>query len=133
MDQMGDHMKTNFDCFQIQKWMLQTVQPEKKVWKKWGCFSSFPVSFPELWSVNCSKKGIFAELSKTFKLAKVIYIYPLKVFPPLFQKMVWFIEVHATVHEILAIKISKKMLTQKKFKKILQLQTLKKFNKILPL
>ena len=30
---------------------------------------------------------------------------------PLFQKMIWFIGVQATVHEIIAIKISKKMLT----------------------
>ena len=48
----------------------------------------------------------------------------LKVLITLFQKMLWFIGVGATVHEILAIKISKKMLTQQKFNKILRLQTL---------
>ena len=29
MDQKRDHMKINFDYFQIQKWMLQTVRAEK--------------------------------------------------------------------------------------------------------
>ena len=29
MDQNRDHMKINFDFFQIQKWMLQTVEVEK--------------------------------------------------------------------------------------------------------
>ena len=44
----------------------------------------------------------------------------LEVFNTLFQKMLWFIGAWATVHEIFAIKISKKMLTQQKFNKILQ-------------
>ena len=39
----------------------------------------------------------------------------LRVLITLFQKMLWFIWVWATIHEILAIKISKKMLTQHKF------------------
>ena len=29
MDQMGDHLKMNFDYFQMKKWMLQTVRAEK--------------------------------------------------------------------------------------------------------
>ena len=29
MDQKGDHMKMNFEYFQIQKWMLQTGIAEK--------------------------------------------------------------------------------------------------------
>ena len=29
MDQKRDHMKINFDYFQIHKWMLQTVRAEK--------------------------------------------------------------------------------------------------------
>ena len=39
MDQREDHMKMNFDYFQIPKWMLQKVRA-KKVDKKWGNFSS---------------------------------------------------------------------------------------------
>ena len=42
----------------------------------------------------------------------------MKVLITLFQKMVWLIEVWATVYELLAIKLSKKMLTQQKFNKI---------------
>ena len=37
-------MIMNFDYFQIQKWMLQTVRVEKVDEKKWGHFSSFHVS-----------------------------------------------------------------------------------------
>ena len=48
----------------------------------------------------------------------------LKVLITLFQKIIWFIAVWATIHEILAIKISKKMPTPQKFNKILRLQTL---------
>ena len=29
IDQRGDHMKMNFDYFQIQKWMLKTVRAEE--------------------------------------------------------------------------------------------------------
>ena len=31
MDQMGDHMKINFDYIQIQIWILQTVRAENKM------------------------------------------------------------------------------------------------------
>ena len=30
MDQRGDHMKINFDYFQMQKWMLQIVRAEEE-------------------------------------------------------------------------------------------------------
>ena len=43
MDQRGDHMKMNFDYFQIQ--MLQTVKVGKEDKKKWRHVSSFHVSF----------------------------------------------------------------------------------------
>ena len=54
----------------------------------------------------------------------------LKVLITLFQKTLlnffrkWYIGVRATVHEVLRIKIFKKMLTQQKFHKIFLLQTL---------
>ena len=48
----------------------------------------------------------------------------LKVLFPPFQKMTWFIGLQVTAHEILAIKISEKILTQQKFHKVLRLQTL---------
>ena len=48
-----------------------------------------------------------------------LFIYMLvKVLISFFEEMIWFIGDWATVHEILAIKISKKMLTQQKFNKI---------------
>ena len=48
----------------------------------------------------------------------------LKVLIKAAQKMIWFIRVSATIHEILAIKISKAILTQQKFNKIRRFQTL---------
>ena len=100
--------------------MLQTVRVEK-VDEKIGviCLVSM---FPS-WVMVCklSKKVNFlqfcADLSKKSKSVEAIYIYVLKVLITLFQKMLWFIGVWATVHEILAIKISKKMLNQQKFLK----------------
>ena len=127
MDQRGNHMKMNFDYFQIQKWMLQTVRVEK-VDKKNGVI--FLVSVFPSWVMvgKLSKKLHFlqfcADLSKKSKFIKANYTMHLKVLFPLYQKMVWFIGVQATVHEIMAIKISKKMLIQQKFNKILPLRTL---------
>ena len=78
MDQRGDHMKMNFDYFQIQKWMLQTVRVEK-VDEKNGviCLVSM---FPSWVMVHqLSKKVHFlqfcADLSKKSKSIKAIYIY----------------------------------------------------------
>ena len=48
----------------------------------------------------------------------------LEVLITLFQEMICFIGVWATVHEVLVINISKKMLTQQKCNKILEIQTL---------
>ena len=55
--------------------------------------------------------------AKNLSLLKQFSYMHLKVLITLFQKMLWFIGVWATVHEILAIEISKKMLTQQKFLK----------------
>ena len=64
----------NFEYFQIQKWILQTVRSEK-VDDKNGVICSLP----ELWSLNCLKKCIFlqfcADLSKKFWSIKAIYMY----------------------------------------------------------
>ena len=78
MDQKGDNIEMNFDYFQIQKWMLQTVRAEK-VDEKNGviCLVSM---FPS-WVMVCklSKKGHFlqfcADLSNKSKSVKAIYIY----------------------------------------------------------
>ena len=65
---------------------------------------------------------ICADLSKKFKSIKA-YIH-LKDLIMLFQKVVCFIGVWATVHEILGNKISKKVLNKQKFNEINHLQTL---------
>ena len=126
MDQRGDHMKMNFDYFQIQKWMLQTVRAEK-VDEKMGSFAQFPCFLSDLWSLNCLKKCIFCNFvltsARNLSLLKQFTYMHLKVLITLFQKMVWFIGVWA-VHEILVIKISKSMLIQQKFNKVFWLQIL---------
>ena len=65
-----------------------------------------------------------ANFSKKPKSVKAIYILHLKVLTTDFQKMIWFIEVWATLYEILRIKISKNMLNQQKFNKIICFRTL---------
>ena len=78
MGQRGDHMKMNFEYFQIQKWILQTVRSEK-VDEKNGviCLVSmflFWVMVPKL-----SRKVHFLQfcddLSKKSRFIKAIYIY----------------------------------------------------------
>ena len=78
MAQSGDHMKMNFEYFQIQKWILQTVRSEK-VDEKNGviCLVSM---FPSwVMVLKLSKKVHFlqfcADLSKKSKSVKAIYIY----------------------------------------------------------
>ena len=75
-----------------------------------------------------SKKGHFlqfrADLSKKSKSVKAIYIYASESSHYTFLENARFIGASTTVHEILAIKISRKMLIQQKFNKIFRLQTL---------
>ena len=74
----GDHIKINFDYFQIKKWMLQTVRAEKldKKIVVIGLISMFPT-----WVMVCklSKKVHFlqfcADLSEKSKSVEAIYIY----------------------------------------------------------
>ena len=100
-----------------------------------GLFVQILCFLPESWSVNCPKMCIFHKLvltsARNLSLLKQFTYIHLKDLFPLFQKMLWFIGVGATIHEILVIKISKKVLTQQKFNKILRVQTLisPKYNK----
>ena len=76
--------------------------------KKIGSFVKFLCLLPEFWFVNCPKKSIFYNFVLTSartrsQLKQVPYMH-VKVLITLFQKIVWFIEVWATAHEILAIK-----------------------------
>ena len=89
----------------------------KKVDKKWG----IPCILPELWSLNCPKKLTFCNFvltsARNLSLLKHFTYMHLKALIPLFQKTISLIGVWATVHEILAINVSKKMLSQQQFKK----------------
>ena len=78
MDQRGRHMKINFDYFQIQNWMLQTVRAEE-VDEKSGVICLVSI-FPSCVMVfTLSKKvNLFqfcADLSKKPKSVKASYIY----------------------------------------------------------
>ena len=126
MDQMGAHM--TFGYFQIQKWMLQKVRAEKLDENNgMGSFVKFPWILVKLWPLKCQKKcvfGIFLLTSaRNMSLLKQLTYMHLKVLITLSQKMIWFIAVWPTIHEISAIKISKNMLTQQEFNKIPRLQT----------
>ena len=127
MDQRGDHMKMNFEYFQIQKWILQTVRSEK-VDEKNGviCLVSM---FPSwVMVLKLSKKVHFlqfcADLSKKSKSVKAIYIYAS-------ESSHYTLSENAMVYRGLRHHSwdfndwnIKKMLTQQKFNKILWLQTL---------
>ena len=118
MDWKGDLMKMNFDNFQIQKWISQTVRAQQ-VDEKNGVIYLVP---------------FFPSWVMVLRLPKIIYFFQICVIkaiylPPsdlimLFQKILIFIGVWTAVHEILKNKISKKVLNQQKFSKIHELQTL---------
>ena len=78
--------------------------------KKWSHLSFSML--PELWSLNCPKKCIFCNFVlisvRNLSLLKQFTYMCLKNLNTDFQKMFWFMGVWATVHEILAIRISKK-------------------------
>ena len=112
------------------KWILTIFKYKNECYKqieqKFVYFSSF---FPELCFLNCPKKSVFynfvmTSARKLSLLKQFTYCIWLKVIITLFQKMIWFLEVWATIHDILEFKISKKILTQQKFNKIIQIQTL---------
>ena len=82
---------------------------------------------------NLLKKAYFLQfsddLSKKSKSVKTIYIYASEsshytLSEDLLYRLLHLLLSHDTFHEILVIKISKKMLTQLKFNKIFQFQIL---------
>ena len=110
--------------------MLQAVRAldRKKKMEKWSHLSSFHVFFLSYGPQIVQKSAFFFNFVlisaiNPIPLEQITYMH-LKFLITLFQKMIWFIEVSAIVHEILAIKISKTIVAQQKFNKILQLQTL---------
>ena len=129
IDQSGpkeDHMIMNFDYYQIQKWILQTVRVENMDEKNGViCLVSMFISWVMV--LKLSRKGIFCNFvlisAKTLSLWRQFAYMHLKVLIALFQKMICFLGVWTTVHEVLAIKWSKNTLTQQKFNKLIWVQT----------
>ena len=72
MEQMGDHVKLNFEYFQIQKWMLEAVRKKKVDEKNWVFCLVFMFASWDL-VLEVSKK-FCADLSKKSKSIKAIYI-----------------------------------------------------------
>ena len=103
----GDSMQMNFDNFQIQKWISQ-IDRAQKVDKKCGHLSSFlfySLSYGRKWCMFCKFVPISA---RNLNLLKQFIYSHLKDLMRLFQEIVYFIGVWATVHEILRNKIAKK-------------------------
>ena len=99
-------------------------QSRKSRWKNEVICLVF--KFPSwVMALNLSRKMNLLQFCAEFnKSVKAMSIFHLKVLTRLFQKMIWFIEVWSTLYEILAIKISKNMLTQQKLNKIIWFRTL---------
>ena len=104
----GKRMKMNFECFQTQKWMLQTVRAEK-VDKNMESFVCFPCSLPKLWSLNCLKKCIFWNFvlasARNLSLFRQFTYMHLKGLVTQFHKIVLFITLWRTVLEIIGFRV----------------------------
>ena len=78
LDRREDHSKINFDYFQIQKWMLQTVWVER-VDEKNGIICPVSIFLTWVMVLKLYKKVHFlqlcVDLSRKSKSTKVIYIY----------------------------------------------------------
>ena len=124
---MRHHLKMNLNYLQIKKMNVTNSYCRKSRWKKWGYLFSYHVPF-WLMVLQLSKRVYLlqfcADLRSKPKYVNATYINAPESFFTFFEKMTWFIVVWTLVHEILAIKISKKMLTQQIFNKFLRLQTL---------
>ena len=94
MDQRRNHMKMNFDNFQRQKWVLQTLGAEKVDEKnRFICLASM---FPSwVMALKLSKKVHFCNFvltsARNLSLLKQCTYMHLKVLITLFQKMIWFL------------------------------------------
>ena len=121
----GGPRENEFWLFSNTKMNVTNSSSGKSRWKKWGHLSSFHVSFVS-YGPKIVKKVHFlqlcADLSKKSKSIKATYIYASESSPStLSENGVGVQGVQPNVHEILAIKISKYMLTQQNFNKILGL------------
>ena len=123
----GPHENEFWQFSNTKKWLSQTAQKvDRKNKNGVICLVSF---FPSWVMVLKLPKivhflQICTDFSKESKFIKAIYLYPPEGPIMHIQKIVCFIGVCATVHEIPRNKISTKVLTQQKSNKIHQLQKL---------
>ena len=111
-----DHRKMNSDT------KMNVANSAKGKWETWGHLRSFHVSFlgyfPE--TKKCILANFVLDSGRNVSLLQQFTCMRLKVLITFFQKMMWVVDVWTTINEMLAIKISKKMLIQQKFNKIPQ-------------
>ena len=106
MDQRGDHMKMNFEYFQIQIWILKTVRSEK-LDEENGVIC--PVSTFPSWVMvlKLSKKVLFVQFRpdsiKKCSLQQFTYMH-LKGVIMHFQKIVLFVVLWLNISQILKFK-----------------------------
>ena len=103
MDQRGDDMKTNFEYFQIQKWMPQTISAEKADGKN-GVICLVSIYPPKIMVLKLSKKCIFCNFvltsARNLSILKQFTYIHLKGLVAHFLEMVLFIMLRFTVSEI---------------------------------
>ena len=109
MDQRRDYIETNFEYFQIQKWILETLRSEKVDEKnRFICLVSM---FPSwLMVLKLSKKVLFffnfvLTSARNLSLLKQFTYIHLKGLLTHFQKMVLFIMLWRTLSEILVFEV----------------------------
>ena len=104
----GPH-QNEFRLFSNTKMNVTNNWSGKITWTTLGVLSSFHVSFQSYGLKIAKKRAFFYNFVLTSArnlslLKQFTYMY-LKVLITIFQKMLWYIGVWATIHEILAIKI----------------------------
>ena len=109
MDQRRDYIETNFEYFQIQKWILETLRSEKVDEKnRFICLVSM---FPSwLMVLKLSKKVLFffnfvLTSARNLSLLKQFTYIHLKGLLTHFQKMVLFLMLWRTLSEILVFEV----------------------------
>ena len=108
MDQRGDHMKINFEYFQTQKWILQTVRSQK-VHEKNGVICLVSILPSWVMVLKLSKKCIFCNFmltsARNLSLLKQFTYIHLKRLVTHLQEMILFIRLWLPVSEILVFEV----------------------------
>ena len=114
----GPH-KNKFWLFSNTKMNVTSSYSRRSRWKKKWVIFLFSMCLFWVMVLKISRRVHFSNfvliLSRHLSLLKLFTYMHMNVLITLFQKIILFIAVWATVHEILAIRVSKKMLNQQKF------------------